>query len=409
MTCQDYKNLIDRGWRRSGKYVYKPIMKRSCCPPYAIRCDTTNFSISKSQKKVLKKVHRYLATGQTRLLQEEVEEEKHEKTPKQAGTSPSEKSEPGLAAASLPSKPSSSKPSSGADPSKSKCRKAKEVRREKWALKGKTPVVTRPKKTVEDFIENEANDSHKLTVELLPCSMKNDVFKASFMESYSVYVKYQVAVHGDEERECTQKQFSRFLVDSPLVPYQPEGGPPSGYGSFHQHYRIDGKLVAVGVLDILPTCTSSVYFYYDPSYEFLTLGTYSALREIYFTRQLQKQAPDLAFYYMGYYVHSCAKMRYKGQYNPSFLLCPEVYSWIPIEISRPKLDASKYSRLDSSDAVEEDVAINNVLVLWQRTAMPYEIFVAMGGGDGRRHEASVREYAQLAGPKASASMLLYLD
>ena len=39
-----------------------------------------------------------------------------------------------------------------------------------------------------------------------------------------------------------------------------------------------GKLVAVGVLDILPTCTSSVYFYYDPSYEFLTLGTYSALR-----------------------------------------------------------------------------------------------------------------------------------
>ena len=39
--------------------------------------------------------------------------------------------------------------------------------------------------------------------------MKNDVFKASFMESYSVYVKYQVAVHGDEERECTQKQVKR--------------------------------------------------------------------------------------------------------------------------------------------------------------------------------------------------------
>ena len=41
------------------------------------------------------------------------------------------------------------------------------MRREKWALKGKTPVVARQsdeRKTVEDFIENEANDSHKLTV-----------------------------------------------------------------------------------------------------------------------------------------------------------------------------------------------------------------------------------------------------
>lgn len=30
------------------------------------------------------------------------------------------------------------------------------------------------------------------------------------------------------------------------------GIPACGYGSFHQQYRIDGKLVAVGVVDILP-------------------------------------------------------------------------------------------------------------------------------------------------------------
>jgi len=51
-----------------------------------------------------------------------------------------------------------------------------------------------------------------------------------------------------------------------------------GYGSFHQHYVLDGKIIAVGVIDILPRCVSSVYFYYDPDYAFLTLGTYSALR-----------------------------------------------------------------------------------------------------------------------------------
>jgi len=51
-----------------------------------------------------------------------------------------------------------------------------------------------------------------------------------------------------------------------------------GYGSFHQHYVLDGKIIAVGVIDILPRCVSSVYFYYDPDYAFLALGTYSALR-----------------------------------------------------------------------------------------------------------------------------------
>lgn len=37
LTCEDYQNLIDRGWRRSGKYVYKPKMDETCCPQYTIR------------------------------------------------------------------------------------------------------------------------------------------------------------------------------------------------------------------------------------------------------------------------------------------------------------------------------------------------------------------------------------
>jgi arginine-tRNA-protein transferase len=81
----------------------------------------------------------------------------------------------------------------------------------------------------------------------------------------------------------------------------------AGYGSYHQYYRLDGKLIAVGVLDFLhsyaasprdallatersnnrPTlssvsayhrCLTSVYFFYDPDYAFLSLGVYSALK-----------------------------------------------------------------------------------------------------------------------------------
>lgn len=34
------------------------------------------------------------------------------------------------------------------------------------------------------------------------------------------------------------------------------------YGSYHQLYRIDGKLIAVGVVDILPKCLVSFSFVY---------------------------------------------------------------------------------------------------------------------------------------------------
>jgi hypothetical protein len=40
-------------------------------------------------------------------------------------------------------------------------------------------------------------------------------------------------------------------------------------------YRLDGKLIAMGVLDILPNCVSSVYFMYDKTWEKHSLGKVS--------------------------------------------------------------------------------------------------------------------------------------
>ena len=37
LNVEQYQALIDRGWRRSGSYCYKPVMDRICCPPYTIR------------------------------------------------------------------------------------------------------------------------------------------------------------------------------------------------------------------------------------------------------------------------------------------------------------------------------------------------------------------------------------
>jgi arginine-tRNA-protein transferase len=140
-------------------------------------------------------------------------------------------------------------------------------------------------------------------------------------------VKYQIAVHHDTVDELTEEKFVRFLVDTPL-----RGSPE--YGSFHQKYYLDEKLIAVAVLDILPNCVSSVYFMYDPAYGELSLGNYSALREIATTYQLSIKIPSLRYYYLGmnyvlmtgYYIHSCSKMRYKARYLPSDLLCPVIDS-----------------------------------------------------------------------------------
>ena len=161
-------------------------------------------------------------------------------------------------------------------------------------------------------------------------------------ETYTLFRKYQIAIHKDPPTKLSPQKYKQFLVDTPLQFENPKTPNAPGYGSFHQkYYTNDNKLIAVGVIDILPYCVSSVYFMYDPDYAFLSLGTYSALREIGFTMLLEETLPELKYYYMGglglvapvpqrpitlsilgYYIHSCEKMRYKAHYRPSSLLCP---------------------------------------------------------------------------------------
>ncbi len=85
-------------------------------------------------------------------------------------------------------------------------------------------------------------------------------------------------------------------------------------------YRVDGVLIAVGVgmfnlyslqfcayflVDILPLCLSSVYFFYDPYYSSLSLGVQSALYEIDWVKNVHKNTPLLKYYYMGTLAFDC--------------------------------------------------------------------------------------------------------
>jgi arginyl-tRNA--protein-N-Asp/Glu arginylyltransferase len=59
-----------------------------------------------------------------------------------------------------------------------------------------------------------------------------------------------------------------------------EGVLPAFRGGYHMLHRIDGELMAVGVLDLTLEALSSVYLFYDPKFEFLNPGTLAAIKEI---------------------------------------------------------------------------------------------------------------------------------
>ncbi len=52
--------------------------------------------------------------------------------------------------------------------------------------------------------------------------------------------------------------------------------PGSGYGTFHQQYRLEGRLIAVGIIDVLPRCLSSVYLFWEPECASMSLGGHQA-------------------------------------------------------------------------------------------------------------------------------------
>ncbi|KAH8106110.1 arginine-tRNA-protein transferase [Cristinia sonorae] len=300
LSCQAYQAMIDRGWRRSGTYLYKPDMKRTCCPQYTIRLDSRGFKASKSQRKMVNRFNRFIIQGDGKN-----------------GDAMAD----GMDAKSRPT----GHPKGG------------QASQKVAAFELESAIHA----AEEDFLKPDSTAVHKFEVTLEPSSFTE--------EKFALYQSYQREIHR-EEKEKNPSSFKRFLVESPLVSediaytHPPPAHLPRQYGSYHQLYRLDGKLVAVGVIDILPTCVSSVYFMYEKEWEKLSLGKMSALREISLANEIRTAgALEMGFLYMGYYIHTCQKMRYKGDYSPSYLADPEDYTWHPLEKCIPLLEKNRFA------------------------------------------------------------------
>ncbi|XP_047173031.1 arginyl-tRNA--protein transferase 1 [Vigna umbellata] len=447
LTVDDYQDLLNRGWRRSGSFLYKPEMERTCCPSYTIRLKASDYVPSKEQLRVSRRMQRFLdgaldvkrvevmedpntstkSENHSRPMSEEslaagnddkdeVEKSLHylsnkidsvihifiEKgefpsgiqLPKASVNIVSQGKRKSLAngsedllyssniafqiAASIKRAQSCDKVGNDSNPS-IVCEKENELSPKIIAEKlvasldptvnglsiracnghinfyasskhfsltggGKIASISKKSRMEHDVGGNGLIGSQNCQVKRRKLEIRLN--RSSFdPEEFALYRRYQLKVHNDKPQNVTENAYRMFLVDSPLLQVFPNGDstiPPCGFGSFHQQYLIDGQLVAVGVIDILPKCLSSKYLFWDPDFAFLSLGKYSAFQEIGWVKENQVNCPSLQYYYLGYYIHSCSKMRYKAAYRPSELLCPLRYQWVPFDVARPLLDRRPY-------------------------------------------------------------------
>lgn len=246
--------------------LYRPNQKRACCPHYTLRLDSDEFKPSRDQRHAVNRLNRFVI---------------------------------------------------GEDYVKEAARYYPLTQEQARARDTTFNLVDRIHEAEAEVLKskNPLQPAHQFAVTLEP-----DTFTE---EKYSVFENYQRVVHGEGPASISRKGFKRFLCDSPVrAGTLTHDGKEKRVGSFHQCYRLDGKLVAVGVLDLLPHAVSAVYFMYHESIHRHQPGKLGALREIALAIE-----GGYRYWYPGYYIHSCPKMKYKVDYTPQYVLDPETLDW----------------------------------------------------------------------------------
>lgn len=130
--------------------------------------------------------------------------------------------------------------------------------------------------------------------------LRVDVIAPRFdRELYLLYARYIESRHGDGDMfPPSEEQFASFLMSD-------------WSDTRFCCFRLDGKLVAVAVIDVLEDSLSAVYTFFEPELPARSLGTFAILWQIEYCR-----AQQIPWLYLGYWIRSCQKMRYKEQFRP---------------------------------------------------------------------------------------------
>ncbi|KAF2749192.1 arginine-tRNA-protein transferase 1 [Sporormia fimetaria CBS 119925] len=274
LSVDDYARLVDRGFRRSGTLLYKPDVVRQCCPHYTIRLPVALFRPGRDHRQAVHRWNKYVL---------------------------------------------------GEGYVKEAARRYPISKEEKSRLRNAFDLVNTVHESEYSHVKRPPEPAHKFEVTLEPDNYTD--------EKFELYKNYQHHVHHESLSEISPPSFRRFLCDSPLErTTRLVDGYRRKYGSFHQCYRLDGRLIAMGVLDLLPHAVSGVYLMYHPDFEKWSFGKLSALREAALALE-----HGYGYYYMGFYIHSCPKMRYKATYMPQQILDPESNEWNPFDDKMTRL------------------------------------------------------------------------
>ncbi|OBA27845.1 hypothetical protein HANVADRAFT_22445 [Hanseniaspora valbyensis NRRL Y-1626] len=325
-SVEIYDKFCNSGFRRSGRYLYKPDLLRTCCKLYTIRTSVEQCKLSKDLKTSFKRFKKFTNTSDYLY--------KHPKI------------------------------------------------YESFNSKLINPDCDMPS---NNHNNNNNNSTFDLLKEMYLIENYSPDFETRFepchfsQEKYELFKKYQIAVHQD--KEVDPKMFERFLCLTPFSTdvvngkqqewdslnnwknqykkkfmvnnetdddLQNKNEFTQRLGPVHECYYFKGKLIAISVLDFLPSGISSVYFIWDPAYPKWALGKVSALREMALVNLL-----GLDYYYMGYYIDDCPKMSYKEKYGGELLdVCNNQY--VSFDIVKKYIKNGKFFVLSNLKKEQDD-------------------------------------------------------
>ena len=126
-----------------------------------------------------------------------------------------------------------------------------------------------------------------------------------------------------DEKLALYDRFHSFQVDRRNWPEQGQKEAASYIESFVNNpfpiqewcYYLDGRLIGVGYVDLLPSAMSAIYFFYEPDERHRSLGTFNVLSVI--EQAARRRIPHL---YLGYFVEGCRSLEYKAAFVPNQVL-----------------------------------------------------------------------------------------
>lgn len=130
----------------------------------------------------------------------------------------------------------------------------------------------------------------------LKVTVESATIRAEHFKVYSRYINHR---HGDGEMATDDpSRFAEFFLSAWCE-------------SRFIEFRLQGKLIAVAVIDLLQQGWSAVYTFFDPDYSNRGLGTFAVQWMVENCRE-----SELPYLYLGYLIHDSQKMSYKANFKP---------------------------------------------------------------------------------------------